>query len=253
MPACDEPLNGSRSRRAAAGAGAGRWRWIVGVLAAWAVLAYAIVPALWELYYHGRGDFSQVDRVTRTGDGHPGDPINIALVGDEAQVIRAMAAAGWHAADPITFDSSLRIAVDSLLSRPDDEAPVSNLFLFGRRQDLAFEQPVPGGPRHRHHVRFWKWDALYEGRPVWFGAATYDERVGLSYTTGQVTHHIGPDVDAERDLIVAQLRARGLAQAVQWKREFHLQREGRNGGGDSWRTDGRLAIVLLAASKPPSW
>lgn len=26
-------------------------------------------------------------------------------------------------------------------------APVSPLYLFGRVQDLAFEQPVPGGPR----------------------------------------------------------------------------------------------------------
>jgi hypothetical protein len=159
-----------------------------------------------------------------------------------------MLAAGWHAADPITLESSLRIAVDSVLRRPDDDAPVSNLYVFGRRQDLAVEQPVPGGPSDRHHVRFWKWDSPYDGRPLWFGAATYDERAGLSYTTGQVTHHIAPEVDAERDLIVAQLRARGLAQAVQWKRDFHLQREGRNGGGDPWRTDGRLAIVLLADS-----
>jgi LssY C-terminus len=45
-------------------------------------------------------------------------------------------------------------------------------------------------------VRFWRWDKLFDERPVWFGAATFDERVGLSYTTGQVTHHIGPDVDA---------------------------------------------------------
>jgi len=223
-----------------------RWQLALWLLAGWAVVAYLVVPELWQWHYGGRGDLTEAERVTATSDGHPGDPVNIAIAGDEAQVIRAMLAAGWHAADPITLESSLRIAVDSVLRRPDDDAPVSNLYLFGRRQDLAFEQPVPGGPRHRHHVRFWKWDRLYDGRPLWFGAATYDERAGLSYTTGQVTHHIAPEVDAERDLIVAQLRARGLAQAVQWKRDFHVQREGRNGGGDPWRTDGRLAVVLLA-------
>jgi len=228
------------------GGGMPRWQLAVWLLAGWAVVAYLVVPELWQWHYGRRGDLAEAERVTATSDGHPGDPLNIAVVGDEAQVIRAMLAAGWHAADPITLESSLRIAVDSVLRRPDDDAPVSNLYLFGRRQDLAFEQPVPGGPRHRHHVRFWKWDRPYEGRPLWFGAATYDERAGLSYTTGQVTHHIAPEVDAERDLIVAELRARGLAQAVQWKRDFHLQREGRNGGGDPWRTDGRLAIVLLA-------
>jgi len=222
-----------------------RWQWAAWILAGWAVLAYVVVPDLWQAYYDDRQAMAQVHRTTRTSDGHPGDPVNIAVVGSEAELVSAMHAAGWYAADPITLESSLRIAVDSVMRRTDDTAPVSNLYLFGRRQDLAFEQPVPGGPRHRHHVRFWRWDRPYDGRPLWFGAATYDERVGLSYTTGQVTHHIGPDVDAERDRIVAELRRTGRAQAVEWKRDFHAQREGRNGGGDPWRTDGRLAIVLL--------
>lgn len=225
------------------------WRWAAWLIAGWAALAYVVVPELWQAYYDDRGAMAQVDRTTRTSDGHPGDPVNIAVVGSEAELVHAMHAAGWYAADPITLESSLRIAVDSVIRRTDDTAPVSNLYLFGRRQDLAFEQPVPGGPRHRHHVRFWRWDRLYDGRPLWFGAATYDERVGLSYTTGQVTHHIGPDVDAERDRIVAELRSEGQVQAVEWKRHFHSQREGRNGGGDLWRTDGKLAIVLLTEKR----
>ena len=92
--------------------------------------------------------------------------------------------------------TSLRIAADTVLRRPDDDAPVSNLFLFSRKQDLAFEQPVGDSPRQRHHVRFWRWDKLYEDRTAWIGAATFDQSVGLSHTTGQVTHHIAPDVDA---------------------------------------------------------
>ena len=103
-----------------------------------------------------------------------------------------MTKAGWFPADKITLASSVRIAADTVLRRPDDDAPVSNLFLFGRKQDLAFEQPLKGGPGKRHHVRFWLWDELYEGRQGWFGAATYDTSVGLSHTTGQVTHHIAP-------------------------------------------------------------
>jgi hypothetical protein len=182
--------------------------------------------------------------ITTTSDGHPGDPINIELVGSEEAVIRGMLAAGWYAADPITLESSLRIAVDSVLRRSDDEAPVSDLFLFGRKQDLAFEQPVEGGPRHRHHVRFWSWKPP-EGGLVWYGSATYDERVGLSYTTGQVTHHIGPDIDAERDRIAAELQKQGAK--VEWENDFRKLREGKNGGGDPWRTDGRLAIVGLRA------
>jgi hypothetical protein len=79
-------------------------------------------------------------RVTHTSSGIPGDPVNVALLGPESDVIRALIAAKWHPADPLTFRSSVRIAVDSVFRRPDEDAPVSTLQLFGRKQDLAFEQ-----------------------------------------------------------------------------------------------------------------
>src|SRR5258705_5561561 len=41
-----------------------------------------------------------------------------------------------------------------------------------------------------------------DGRPVWLGSVTFDRGVGLSHDTGQVTHHIGPDIDADRDLLM---------------------------------------------------
>jgi hypothetical protein len=219
------------------------------LLLAWAAAAYVIVPLLWKRHFREHPELDASPRITETGDGHPGDPLNIALLGSEEDVVRAMAAAGWSPADPITLASSVRIAVDSVARRPDDEAPVSNLFLFGRKQDLAFELPVGDSPRQRHHVRYWKWDHLHESRTVWFGSATFDDRVGLSYTTGQVTHHIGPDIDAERDRIVAELAKAGWASNVEWMDDFHTQHEGLNGGGDRWVTDGRLAIVTL---RPPS-
>ena len=97
----------------------------------------------------------------------------------------------------------------------------------------------------RHHVRFWHRDKLEHGRKVWFGSATFDDRVGLSHTTGQVTHHIGPDVDAERDLVMSRLQKAGWAQDEYYVDGFHKVLEGRNGGGDPWRTDGRLGAVVL--------
>lgn len=224
-----------------------RRHWIALGLACWAVVAYLVVPVLWTLYFDHAKPLPDVDRVTHTSDGHPGDPVNMALQGGEEQVVKAMLAAGWTPADPITLASSVRIAVDTVMRRSDDSAPVSPLLLFGRKQDLAFEQPVPGGPRHRHHVRFWRWAQLRDGSPVWFGAVTYDDRAGLSWTTGQVTHHVAPDVDAERDRVVADLQRAGWSGGVEWIDGFHRQREGRNGGGDRWLTDGRLALVRLGA------
>ncbi len=194
-----------------------RWPYVVGALiAAYLVVAYVILPLAWRTDTRRHPGVSDGPRLTVTANGIPGDPINIALEGAESEVIHGMLKAGWFPADPITFDSSVRIAVDSVFRRPDEEAPVSALYLFGRKQDLAFEQPVGNSPRQRHHVRFWRWDKLEDDRPVWFGSATFDERVGLSYTTGQVTHHIGPDVDAERDRIIAELQKAGAVQRAYW-------------------------------------
>lgn len=222
---------------------------LIGLLLAWAVVAYLAIPVVSKLYF--RHHFDAGPRITKTSDGHPGDPINLAIEGSEEELLRAMHAAGWHPADPITLDSSLRIAVDSVVGRPDVEAPVSSLFLFGRKQDLAFELPVGNSPRQRHHVRFWRWDKLKDGRPVWFGSATFDERVGLSHANAQITHHIGPDVDAERELLLTGLRNAGVTQDEYYVDGFHTELEGRNGGGDPWRTDGRLGVAVLKSAVPP--
>jgi hypothetical protein len=228
--------------------GARRRRWWKAVAlfaAAWAVLAYLVAPRIWELVTHHRADIAQAQHLTTTSDGHAGDPVNLVLIGTETELVNAMQGTGWSPADPITLETSLRIAADSILRRPDPDAPVSDLFLFGRKQDLAYEQPVGNSPRQRHHVRFWRWDRTDDGQPRWFGAATFDERVGLSYTTGQVTHHIAADVDAERDRIVRGLGQSGCIGGTEWLDGFHREREGRNGGGDVWRTDGRLAAMTL--------
>jgi len=218
------------------------------------ITAYGILPLVWKTETRRHPDLFGGPRITHTANGIPGDPVNVALVGSEEQVVRGMTAARWYPADPITLRTSLRIAVDSVFRRPDDEAPVSDLFLFGRKQDLAFEQPVGDSPRQRHHVRFWKWDRLHDGREVWFGSATFDERVGLSHTTGQITHHIGPDVDAERDRILTELKQAGWTQETFYVDDFHQELQGRNGGGDPWHTDGRLgvAVLVIRAQSSPS-
>ena len=227
-----------------------RLRLLMWFLLAWAVAAYLIVPQLSELYFSRHKGFTEVDRVTRTSDGHPGDPINIALVGSDAEVVRAMTAAGWFPADPITFATSVRIAVDSVLRRPDDDAPVSNLYLFGRKQDLAFEQEVGESARERNHVRFWRSPLHADGdRPLWVGAASRDRRVELSHRTAQITHQIAPDIDTERDLLIDDLDAAGWLARIFAVTGIGPTLNGRNGGGDRYFTDGELYVGMLASSR----
>jgi hypothetical protein len=221
-----------------------------GLAAGYLALAYVVTPALWRRAIRRHPALTDGSpRCTKTPLGIPGDPLNIAIVASEGELIGAMLAAGWHPADPVTLRSSVRIAKSTIFHRPYDDAPVSTLTLWGRKQDLAYEQEVGHDARERHHVRFWASPEVdEEGRPMWYGAATFDSRVGLSHTTGQITHHIAPNLDLERDKIVADLRASGVAFDLSWADDFQAQKEGKNGGGDPYFTDGRLAVVRLGES-----
>lgn len=217
------------------------------LLAVYLFVAYVAAPLLWDRYSDHHPSFKDNPRLTETGDGHPGGPLNVALIGSEEEVRKIFAAAKWYDAEALGFKSDLEIAVGTILKRPDPEAPVSKLYLFGRPEDLAFEQPVDGNPRQRNHVRFWQTKKLSSsGRKIWIGAASYDERVGLSHTTGQVTHHIAPDVDKERDHLFEDLKATGELSESYKVPGFQTILRGRNGGGDPWYTDGALWAGIIA-------
>ena len=226
-----------------------RWVWItIGIVVAYLVVAYVVLPQLGKEKAERHPDLLDGERLTHTGSGIPGDPLNLALVGSEEDVIRALIAAGWKPADPLSFRSSVRIVVDTVIDEPDPNAPVSNLYLFGRKEDLAFEKPIGHSPRERNHVRFWRSEKMDEGRPVWMGAATRDIRVEISSNTEEVTHRISPDVDAERDLLLAELTQANRVLSTRWIDGFQKELQGRNGGGDPWHTDGRLIVITLSSS-----
>ncbi len=231
----------------------------------WAVTAYLTLPRLHRIltslyvpdYFFGR---------TRTSEGMLGDPVNLAVDGTAAEIHEAMTAAGWTLADPVNLRTSWRIVVSSVLGRSYPEAPVSPLFLFGRMQDLAYQQEVEGSPSQRHHVRFWRcpdgWPLPGGRRVGWLGAGTFDTSVGLSLFTLQITHRIDENIDVERDYIVDSLQSApevGQHVSVDLIREFSTGYHHRNGGGDRVRTDGDLPVIDLrgvpvrpGAEQPPA-
>jgi len=217
------------------------------LLLAYLVVAYLVMPLIWTWYVRDHPALDAIPHITFTADGLPGDPLNVALIGTETALKKIMLAAKWYPADPLTIRSSLEIAEAAVLERPYVDAPVSNLYLWGRKEDLAFEQPVGDNPRQRHHVRFWRADQVdRDGRPVWVGAAIYDTSVGFSDTTGQITHHTAADIDAERDKLFRDLKQTGDLSEVYTIQGFHKILQGRNGGGDPWHTDGGLAVGVIA-------
>ncbi|TPL60195.1 hypothetical protein FJ942_06380 [Mesorhizobium sp. B2-4-2] len=219
--------------------------WLVLLMATYLGLAYVAAPEFWT--FHDRGFRSQsFEMVTHTPQGIPGDPINIGLIGTQKEVVHAFAVAGWDTADAITLRTAIDIGESVLFSRPYPDAPVSRLLFEGRAQDLAFEKPVGGSADRRHHVRFWQTDATGDdGRPLWLGSASFDRGVGLSHDTGAITHHIGPDIDAERDFLMQDLTAAGMLISTSDLEGIGATTHGRNGGGDPYFTDGKAVLGVL--------
>ena len=224
------------------------WWGILVFIVFWGMLAYLALPRIHRTltaiyvpdYFIGR---------TRTSDGLLGDPINLALLGDEAALHAAMQGASWTRADQVTLRTSWRIITSTITRKSYDEAPVSPLFLFGRMQDFAYQQEVAGNPAKRHHVRFWRtpegWLLPGGTRVDWLAAGTFDRAVGFSLFTLQVTHKIDADIDIERDHIIATVRHAHPATEVTVLRDFSTGYHSRNGGGDTIRTDGDLPILDL--------
>lgn len=220
------------------------------VLALWAFTAYIVLPyvhrALTKFYLP---DYF-IGRV-RSFDGLLGDPVNLAFNGSREGLVRIFTDAGWTIAEPITPRSVWRMIASTLLKRSYKTAPVYPMYLFGEKHDIAFQMEENGNPRARHHVRFWRtpdeWWLPGGTRVDWVGAATYDRNVGISIATGQFTHYVSEDTDAERDFIWQSLDPKEISVAI--LPHFMTAFRARTGRGDSISTDGAL-VILTAKSDP---
>lgn len=226
-----------------------RERRVVTVLAAliglYVLVSYVVLPATWTRVEHEPG-LAKHTMVTVTAQGIPGDALNVGMIGSREDVVRAFHTANWYPADPITLRSSLDIIGSVLLDRSDKTAPVSPLFFDGRREDMAFEKPDGVSADRRQHVRLWMvLESGSQERPVWLGSATFDRGVGLSHDTGQVTHHIAPDIDAERDRLVGDLNDARVVSAIYHMAGIGPTMFGRNGEGDPYHTDGDIWVATL--------
>jgi hypothetical protein len=82
----------------------------------------------------------RVPRFTITGDGLPGDPVNLVLTGTLQQLNAAFEVAGWSQADRLDLASSWRMIRAFVFNSPYPTAPFSTLYLFGRGQDVGFSE-----------------------------------------------------------------------------------------------------------------
>jgi hypothetical protein len=240
-----------------------RLPWILAVSVTYGIAAYIVLPRAIRMGLKILQS-KRVPSYTITGDGLPGDPVNVVLVGSFQQLRAAFAALGWSEADRLSLASSWGMVRAFVRNTPYPTAPFSTLYLFGRGQDIGFQKAIDNSPRKRHHVRFWAlsqmraqatWGTpdfwLSTERPpdnesvLWIGAGTRDTGLSLTRLSFQVTHATDSDTNAERDYIIGELRTNRSIETVKvYRAGENLPIERVN----HYITDGEIALAILAAN-----
>ncbi len=174
--------------------------------------------------------------------GNPLEPINVIVIADDADAVkRAMKRAGWIEALRPTLASLTRAGLAALTNSEDADAPITPYFWQALPNDFAFQKPTSDKSlRKRHHIRFWRTRfRMPDGRQLFVAAASFDD--GLDW---QLLHHIDPNIDAERDLIVHELTAAGEVKGARML-AISMPRLGQSIAGDPWFTDGKAALMVL--------
>jgi hypothetical protein len=212
----------------------------VSILGILLVLVTALIAFI--RFYPYNYNFPAYPKITHTQSGAEGDPLNLVFIGSKDQITHSFQQAGWLIPDSITLQTSEKIAVASLAHRSYPTAPVSNLYVFGRVQDLAFEKPT-NDVANRGHIRLWKTETLIGRQLVWIGQASYDSGIELSGTNHLPTHHIAPTVDLERNAVGADLGKSGLVKEEADAAFTPPIVYARNGGGDYYASDGEVLVI----------
>ena len=237
-----------------------RLPWILALGVTYGFAAYVILPRAVRMGLKIL-QRKHIPRFTVTGDGLPGDPVNLALIGTLQQLRTTFAVAGWVEADRLGLVSSWRMARAFVFNSPYPSAPFSTLYLFGRGQDIGFQKSIDNSPRKRHHIRFWALSLAHaedtvgttafwinadrppnDTRVLWVGAGTRDTGFSLTRLTFQITHATDADTNAERDYIVSELaRTRQIGDVTSYQSGQHLA----VGRFQHYVTDGNVSVANL--------
>ncbi len=238
-------------------------------VAIYCLMAYIVIPGLFRIY-HLIIEHDHIPLYATYGDGWASDPVNIAIVArDKRHLIAAFTGAGWYLADQGGIKNNLHEMYSILFNRPYPNAPVSSLYLFNRRHDIAFEIPTNGkmSARTRHHVRFWRleppilgfkdrghfkfWSErlrhwMRQENEIWIGASTEDFRpLDIRWRTGSLTHGVRHDAHKERDFIVKTLKQADHVSSTKYSRAGKPYTFRGQSFKTKYTTDGSLEVVTL--------
>jgi len=175
------------------------------------------------------------------GHGREGDIVNLLFVAQQPDLERAFERSGWT-----SVDRSKHLVAWHLFCQGTHYTglPMAHFFVFGRPQDYSYALPDPRSIlSKRHHVRIWKTDFRDHGTPVWLAAATHDVAIGIEKLG--VTHHIDPQVDAERDFIGDSLSATHLVAHSAYLSPPQPVFKATTTNGQPYYSDSRILLLQL--------
>ncbi len=198
-------------------------------------------PAYKTLLISDESTVQKLPLYSETLTGSRMEPISFIYVGYKNEIVSTFLSHGWYEADPSTVGNTLKALAVGFQGRQYLTAPVTPSYLNFKPENIAFEQSTETHSlRQRHHTRIWLTDyAVPDGRPIWVATASFDEGVEFAGAAKLPTHHIDPNIDAERVYITKSLGLRSnLISVVQ-------PQLGKNASGDSFFTDGKAELVNL--------
>jgi hypothetical protein len=192
--------------------------------------------------------------VTNKDGSRKGDPVNLVVVGGIDDAFPALVRRGWRPTEQKWSGSLLRMGKSALSGERYADAPVSDLFLYGRAQDLAL-QKARDTIHQRNHLRLWLSPMRYRGKQVWVGQISRDIGSRLTiHSPTLTTHKIDPDVDEARGALAEDMAyslnlakigaAKGVGAAPKATPRENLTT-------DPYYTDG-LRLVLVFDRAPTS-
>jgi len=202
-----------------------------------------------------RAALEQLPCCATNGEGDAeGDPLNIVLIGEPTEVLKSLTRSGWSFTHRITLRTVRREIGAAIEGKPYSVAPVSNLYVFGRSQDVAMQR-ARRSISQRNHLRLWQAPFTFEQRPVWVGQISRD--IGVKVTTKSptlTTHVIDPEVDTTREYLMHSLIAEGFIDRfafVKGSAYATPQQPRVNLTGDPYHSDGMRLVVILAPEPVP--
>jgi hypothetical protein len=188
------------------------------------------------------------------GEGQ-GDPLNVVIVGEAADVLNSLSRSGWSFTHRIDFRTVRREIGAAVAGSAYPVAPVSSLYVFGRKQEVALQR-ARRSIAQRNHMRLWLAPYRFEGRPVWVGQISRD--IGVKVTPKSptlTTHIIDPEVDTTREYLLHSLVAEGFVDRfgfVSGSAAGTPSQPRANLTGDPYHSDGlRLVVILSREPVPP--